>query len=172
MSNRVPVLVREATEVDVLAIRDIFNALIPTATVAWRDELATTEEMESWFAECRRLAHPVFVAEAHGEVVGYTCWASFRGGERFPGYRHTVELTIHVRGDQHGHGIGRTLLSVLAEEAHRRDVHVLVAGIDADNTSSIAFHEALGFTEVARLPEVGRKFDRWLDLVLMQRVIG
>jgi L-amino acid N-acyltransferase YncA len=167
----VHVLIREAAVADIPAIRDLFNALIPTTTVAWRDELATIEEMESWFAELRQLAHPIFVAELDGEVVGYTCWSTFRGGERFPGYRHTVELTIHVRADHHGRRIGQELLSTLADEAVRCNVHVLVAGIDGDNTSSIAFHRALGFTEVARMPEVGRKFDRWLDLVLMQRLV-
>lgn len=57
------------------------------------------------------------------------------------------------------------------DDGRRRRVHVLVAGIDGDNTESIAFHHAMGFSEVARMPEVGRKFDRWLDLVLMQRII-
>lgn len=161
-------LVRDATPADIPAIRDLYNALIDTTTIAWRDDPATTEEMEAWLAERQRLDHPVFVADIDGDVVGYTCWSTFRS---FPGYRHTAELTIHVRGDLHGRGIGKTLLDALVDEARRRGIHVLVAGIDADNEASIEFHRALGFTEVARMPEVGRKFDRWLDLVLVQRII-
>ena len=101
---------------------------------------------------------------------GYTCWSTFRGGHRFPGYRHTAELTVHVDERRHGQGVGRALLEALIAEAPRRDIHVLVAAVDADNAGSIAFHRSLGFAEVARMPEVGRKFDRWLDLVLLQRV--
>jgi L-amino acid N-acyltransferase len=160
--------IRDATAADLPAIRALFNALIPTTTIAWRDDEATVEEMAAWFAEQQADGHPILVAEHDGEVVGYTCWTGFR---RFPGYRHTAELTVHVDGDHHGRGVGRALLTALVEEAARRDVHVLVAAVDGDNTGSIAFHQALGFVEVARMPEVGRKFDRWLELVLLQRTI-
>ena len=163
--------IRPATSDDLPAIRVLFNVLIPTTTVAFRDHLASEDELRDWFAAQTEHAHPVLVADLDDEVVGYTTWASFRGGERFPGYRHTAELTIHVRAEAHGRGVGRALLEALVDEAARRDIHVLVAGIDADNDASIAFHAALGFVEVARMPEVGRKFDRWLDLVLMQRIV-
>jgi phosphinothricin acetyltransferase len=163
--------VREATAGDLPAIRRLYNALIPTTTVAWRDEPASEAEMRTWFAGQHEAGHPVLVGELDGEVVGYTAWTTFRGGTRFLGYRATVELTIHVDGDHHGRGVGRRLLAELIDLAGTRGIHVLVAGIDADNTASIALHEAMGFTEVARMPEVGRKFDRWLDLVLMQRIL-
>jgi phosphinothricin acetyltransferase len=164
--------IRDATEGDVTAIRRLYNALIPTTTIAWRDEPASEEEMHAWFAGQREADRPVLVGEVDGEVVGYTAWTTFRGGERFPGYRATVELTIHVDGAHHGRGVGRQLLAALIDVARERGIHVMVAGIDADNAASIALHEAMGFTEVARMPEVGRKFDRWLDLVLMQRILA
>ncbi len=163
--------IRDATESDLPAITHLFNALIPTEPVAWRDHLADTEEMATWFAERQQAGHPVLVAEVDGAVVGYACWTTFRGGPRFPGYRHTVENTIHVAADQHGRGVGRELMAALLAEAGRRDVHVVVAAVDGENTASIAFHEAMGFVEVGRMPEVGRKFDRWLDLVLLQHVV-
>jgi len=165
------VLVRNAVVADLPAIRELFNALIPTTTIAWREELASADEIATWFARQVDANNPVFVADDGGDVVGYTCWSAFRGGPRFPGYRHTAELTIHVRGDQNGRGVGRALMEALVAEAAARDIHVLVAGIDADNVESIAFHDALGFIEVARMKEVGYKFDRWLDLVLMQRMV-
>ncbi len=162
---------RDAVHDDLPAIRALYNALIPTTTVAWRDELASEEEMATWWAQQEAAGNPVLVAEDDaGRVVGYTNWGSFRS-ERFPGYRHTVELTIHVDGSVHGRGIGRALLEALVEEARQRDVHVMVAAVDADNAGSIAFHESIGFEVVARMPEVGRKFDRWLDLVLLQRMV-
>lgn len=163
--------VRDATAADVPAIVELFNALIPTTTVAWRDLPADLYETRAWFDERRRAGHPVLVVELDGDVVAYACWTSFRGGDRLPGYRHTVEHTIHVRGDLHGRGIGRVLLTELIGRARQQAVHVMVAGIDGANDPSIAFHHAMGFTGVGRMPEVGLKADRWLDLVLMQRII-
>jgi L-amino acid N-acyltransferase YncA len=164
--------IREAVEEDLPVIRDLFNALIPTTTIAWREHLADEIEMATWFAGQRAQGFPVLVGELDGRVVGYTCWGTFRGGERIPGYRHTVELTLHVDGAHHRRGLGRALLGALLDEARRRgDVHVLVAGIDADSEGSLALHAAMGFAEVARMPEVGRKHGRWLDLVLVQRIV-
>ena len=111
------------------------------------------------------------VGEMGGDVVGFAAYGSFRGSGKWPGYRHTVEHTIHVQEDLRGHGIGGRLLDALIARARNADVHVMVAAIDGDNTDSIAFHERLGFRVVARMPEVGQKFDRWLDLVLMQRIL-
>jgi L-amino acid N-acyltransferase len=162
--------IRDATEADLPAIRDLYNALIATTTVAWRDEPSTLEEQAEAFAARRAAGYPTLVAEDDGGLIGYTCCTTFRS-DRFPGYKHTAELTVHVRGDRHGAGIGRRLIEVLVERARAADLHVLVAAVDADNEGSIDFHRALGFAEVARMPEVGRKFDRWLTLVLLQRII-
>ena len=164
-------MIRDATASDLPALRDLFNALIPTRTIAWRDHLASLGEMQQWFADQQHAGNPVFVEERAGAVVGYTTWTRFRYGPRFPGYAHTVELTIHVRGDQHGTGVGRALIERLLEEARNRDMHAVLAGIDGENRESVAFHQAMGFVEVARMPEVGRKFDRWLDLIFMQRIV-
>ena len=159
-------IVRDATEADVEAIRTLFNALIPTTTVAWREDEAPAAEMESWYRDRMAAGDPVLVADQAGSVVGYVTWKAFRG---FSGYRHTAELTIHIDADHQGNGVGRLLMDALVDRARAVDIHVLVAAIDADNTGSIAFHQRCGFAEVGRMPEVGRKFDRWLDLVLMQR---
>src|SRR5437588_11695984 len=98
--------VRTATAADVPAIRDLFNALIDTTTVAWRDQPASHDEMQTWFGDQQDAHHPVLVADVDGRIVGYTTWSRFRGGPRFPGYRHTVEHTIHVDGPAHGRRLG------------------------------------------------------------------
>lgn len=165
------VVVRPAVEGDLPAITHLFNVLIPTTATAWRDHLADEDEMADWWARQTASDHPVLVAEVGGRVVGYATWTGFRGGDRFPGYRRTVEHTVHVDGDQHGRGVGRALLEALVATAAERDVHVIVGAIDSENTGSLAFHRSLGFVEVGRMPEVGRKFDRWLDLVLVQRIV-
>lgn len=165
--------VRPALPDDLEAIGRLYNRLIATDTVTWRDEEASSAELAEWFDRQQAEGNPVLVAEEDLDVVGYVTWGGFRGvGGQPNGYRHSKELTIHVDGAQHGRGVGRALIDALAAEAAVRDVHVLVAGVDAANEGSIRFHEALGFEEVARMPEVGRKFDRWLDLVLLQRIVG
>jgi phosphinothricin acetyltransferase len=162
--------IRDATDDDVQAITDLYNALIATTTVAWRDQPSTLEE-QAEALEARQLAgYPTLVADDDGEVLGYTCLTTFRGNG-FTGYRHTAELSVHVRGDRHGQRIGSTLIETLMDRARADGLHVLVAAVDADNDASIRFHEALGFEQVARMPDVGRKFDRWLTLVLLQRVL-
>jgi L-amino acid N-acyltransferase YncA len=163
--------VRAATEADLPAIRALFNVLIPTTTIAYREHLASADEIATWFAAQQAADHPVLVAADAGGVVGYTTYGTFRGGARFPGYRHTAELTIHVDGAYHGRGVGRALMDALFDAARARDIHVLVAGVDATNEASIEFHRRLGFVETARMPEVGIKFGHWLTLVLLQRVV-
>ena len=167
-----PVLsVRDATADDLPDIARLFNVLIPTTTVGYRDHTADEAEMSDWWALQEEQQNPVLVADIDGEVVGYVTWTWFRGWTRFPGYRHTRELTIHVDERFQSRGIGRVLIDALVDAARTSDVHVLVSAIDSANEGSIEFHRRLGFTEVGRMPEVGRKFERWLDLVLMQRVI-
>lgn len=105
-------------------------------------------------------------------VVGFAAYGDFRGAGRWPGYRFTVENTVHVAEQVWGAGAGRALMEALIATATEQGMHVMVAAIDSDNEVSIRFHEQLGFVVVGRMPEVGRKFDRWLDLVLMQLVLA
>jgi phosphinothricin acetyltransferase len=163
--------IRDAVDADMPAVRDLYNALIPTTTVAWTESLETLRARRAWFREQRQFDAPVLVGEMHGEVVGFAAYGSFRGSGKWPGYRHTVEHTIHVKEGLRGQGVGSRLLEALIERARMADMHVMVAAIDGHNAASIAFHQRLGFRVVARMPEVGRKFDRWLDLVLMQRIL-
>ena len=165
------VVVRDATSKDVPEITAIANALLDTTTHEWSEIPHTVSEREEWLAEQTAAGRPAFVAVDHEEVVGWATYGDFRDSQRWPGYRHTVEHSIHVRRDHWGRGIGRTLIQALVDRARREGKHVMVAGIDADNIGSIRFHERLGFFEVARMPEIGEKFGRRLDLVLMQRIL-
>jgi phosphinothricin acetyltransferase len=163
--------VRDATVSDLAAIRDLYNALISTTTVAWTEDHQTLAEREAWFARQQQAGHPVLVAECDGAVAGFAAYGPFRGEGKWPGYRHTVEHTIHVAEAHWGQGLGRALMDALVDRARGHDVHVMIGAIDGDNSDSVRFHERLGFRVVARLPETGRKFDRWLDLVLVQRIL-
>ena len=169
-------LVRDATTEDVAAIAALYNATVLTTTVAWTEQEQSVEDRAAWFARQLVDGFPVLVArtEASGgrpEVVGFASYGHFRGAGVWPGYRFTVEHTIHVREDQWGTGVGRALLRELIVRARVGGKHVMVGAIDGANAASIAFHARLGFVEVARMPQVGYKFGRWLDLVLMQRIV-
>jgi phosphinothricin acetyltransferase len=168
----VTVVVRDTTSKDLPEIAAIFNALLETTTHEWSERLHTVAEREQWFAEQTAAGFPALVAVEADVVVGCASYADFRDSMRWPGYRFTVEHSIHVRQDRWGRGIGRTLVEALVNRARREGKHVMVAGIDAGNLGSIRFHERLGFFEVARMPEIGEKFGRPLDLVLMQRMLA
>jgi L-amino acid N-acyltransferase YncA len=163
--------VRDATVADLPATLDIYNELIDSTTVAWTERQQTRAEREAWFDDQRRRGFPTLVAVDGDDVVGVTAFGDFRDSSHWPGYRFTAELSIHVRGDRCGDGIGSRLMDELLVRARALGIHVLVAGIDAENLGSIRFHKRFGFVEVARMPETGFKFGRWLDLVLMQRII-
>ncbi len=168
--------IRDAGESDLEATLVILNELVPTTTVAWTDRPVTREARAAWFADQRTRGFPVLVAEIadadRPEVVGVASFGEFRDTGRWEGYRFTVEHSIHVRTDRRGAGIGRELLEALMERGRAMGLHAMVGAIDGDNTASIRFHEQLGFVEVARMPEIGFKHGRWLDLVLVQRVLG
>jgi L-amino acid N-acyltransferase len=164
-------LIRDATPDDVAAILDLYNALIPTTTIAWTEREQTLEDRQQWFDRQRTVGNPVLVAELDGLVIGFATFGDFRDSVKWPGYRFTVEHTIHVRADHWGSGIGRHLMHELIERARHAGKHVMIGGIDGANDASIRFHERLGFVEVARMPETGWKFDRWLTLVLMQLIL-
>jgi phosphinothricin acetyltransferase len=161
--------IRAATTADIAAISALYNATIPTTTAAWTEQLETVDERAVWFEQQRRAGHATLVAEDVGVVLGFTAFGDFRDTAKWPGYRYVVELSIHVDEAHWGRGIGRALVAELIAAARRAEKTQIVAGIDGDNLASIHFHEAVGFREVARMPSIGYKFGRWLDLVLMQR---
>ena len=164
-------LIRDAVAADLKAITDLYNAWIPSLTTTWTEESDTYDQRAAWFESQARAKFPILVAEDTDEVVGFASYGPFRGEGKWPGYRGTLEHSVHVREDHWGSGIGRALVEGLIERAHAADLHVLVGAIDAENEGSIQFHVRLGFVEVARMPETRQKFGRWLDLVLMQKIL-
>jgi phosphinothricin acetyltransferase len=166
------VILRDAEVSDLPATTDIYNAWIPTRTITWTEDLETLEQRAVWFERQCSEGFPVLVAVDANEVVGYASYGHFRGDGKWPGYRQTVEHSVHVRDSHWGCGIGRALIESLIRHARAAGIHVMVGAIDGDNHASIRFHERLGFVEVARMPETGQKFGRWLDLVLMQRILN
>ncbi|HEX6424065.1 MAG TPA: GNAT family N-acetyltransferase [Acidimicrobiales bacterium] len=134
------------------------------------DSPHTVAERTAWLRRQQAAGHPVLVAtDGTGDVVGWASYGHFRDVDRWPGYRFTVEHTVHVREDRWGSGVGRLLMDELLDRARRAGNRVMVGAVTGENTASIRFHERLGFVEVASMPEVGVKLGRWLGLVLLQR---
>lgn len=162
------VIIRPADRADLPAVLAIYNDAVLHTTAIWNDTAVDLEDRERWFQQRTEGGYPVLAADFGGAVVGYASYGPFRP---FAGYRHSAELSIYVAQNHRGKGIGRLLMVALLREAEARGIHALLAGIEAENSASIALHRAFGFSEVGRLPEVGQKFGRWLDLVFMQRLL-
>ncbi|MFZ4058375.1 MAG: GNAT family N-acetyltransferase [Ferruginibacter sp.] len=160
--------IRQATANDLPAMLEIYNHIILTTTAVYDYEPHTLEMRNKWFKEKQEKQFPVFVAVKNDTIVGFSSYGTFRAWE---GFKFTVENSIYVAPDYRGQGIGKLLLPPLIEAASKQGIHAIVAGIDATNLTSIALHEKYGFKEVACFKEVGYKFDRWLDLVFMERII-
>lgn len=154
--------IRDAHDGDLDGILAIYNDAVATTTAIWNDTPVDRANRAAWLAARRQAGYPVLVATGtDGAVLGY---ASFGDWRAFDGYRHTVEHSVYVRRDGRGTGIGRALLAALIERARALGKHAMVAAIEAGNTGSLALHRRLGFVETGRMPEVGTKFGRWLDL--------
>ena len=161
---------RMAADADLPGILAIYNHIIATSTAIYRDEPTTLEERANWLHSRHADGFPTIVAERGGEVLGFASYGPWRGA--FPGYRHSVEHSVHIGEAERGSGLGAALMGHLMDLAREAGVHVMVGAVDADNTSSLRFHAKLGFAEAAHFHEVGRKFGRWLDLVFVERVFG
>jgi phosphinothricin acetyltransferase len=160
--------IEEASDSDLPGIVAIYNEAITTSTAVFSDRPVTIESQRQWLSDRRAAGHPVIVAREDGAVLGFASYGHFRPS---PGYALTVEHSVYVHAGRRREGIGRRLVKELLERARRDGKHAVVAGIDAENRSSLLMHEQLGFEQVGRLPQVARKFDRWLDLVFMELVL-
>jgi L-amino acid N-acyltransferase len=157
--------VREACDQDITAMLDIYNDVVRTTTAVWNEAARTEAEQREWFESKRAQALPVLVSEQHGQILGFCSYGPFRA---WHGYRFTVEHSIYVHRDYRRRGVARELLTALITHARAQKMHVMIAGIEAENQASLQLHESVGFMQAAHLHEVGYKFNRWLDLVLME----
>jgi phosphinothricin acetyltransferase len=163
-----PFEVRPAARAELPGILRIYNEVIRASTAVFSEEEVTLANREAWFDSKAAAGQPLLVACAGGEVLGFATFGDFRA---WPGYRYTVEHSVHVDGAHRGRGIGTALVQSLIADAARLGKHSMIAGIDAANAASIRMHERLGFREAGHFREVGFKFGRWLDLKFLQRLI-
>lgn len=158
--------IRQAGAADAAAIAAVWEPVIRETTITFSDEVKTPAEVAALIAGRAAAGQPFLLAEAAGAVLGFATYAQLRGGN---GYAHSMEHSIVLAPAARGQGTGRALMAAIESHAAAHRVHSLWAGVSGENLAGIAFHAAIGFTHVATLPQVGRKFGRWLDLVLMMK---
>jgi L-amino acid N-acyltransferase YncA len=165
VSGAEDISIRPADEADLPTINAIYNHYVLHSTCTFQVQPDSLEDTRRWSAEHDEL-HPIVVAELDGEVVG---WGSLSAYHTRCAYRQTVENSVYVRDDLRGRGIGTRLMDDLMQRARALGHHSIIALICVEHPGSIALHHTFGFDEVGRTREVGHKFGRWLDVVIMQK---
>lgn len=162
--------IREAQTADMTMVATIYAHYVETSAATFETVPPTALVMEQRYNDLIAKGMPFLVATHEDQIVGYAYAGPYRS--RW-GYRYTVEDSVYVSKDHLGRGIGRVLLAALIEQATARGYRQMISVIgDSANAASIALHSQLGFKVIGALPSTGRKFDRWIDSVLMQRPLG
>lgn len=159
--------IRPATVADAAATAAIYNREVIGSVVTFDLVTRTVEEQQRWLT-ARAGALEVVVAEVDGEVVGFASLSPYKDR---PAYRPTVENSVYVHADHRGTGVGRALLAEILEVAEARGFHSVIARVVGDHEASINLHRSLGFELIGVEREVGRKFGRWLDVAILQKML-
>ena len=158
--------VRKAVLSDLGAITEIYNDAILKTVASFDTEPKSLEEQKTWFAN-HSDKYPILVAEQGGLIVG---WASLSRWSDRCAYSDTAEVSVYVREEHRGKGVGTELMRRILSQGRKAGLHTVVARIAESNEASIRLHEVFGFEHVGTMREVGRKFGKLLDVHLMQKV--
>jgi phosphinothricin acetyltransferase len=159
--------VRPAMRADLPRLTEIYNHYVINTPITFDLKPVTVEDRVRWFEEHAGTArHQLFVAEIAGTVVGWAGTGSFRDRAA---YDTSVETTIYCAPETTGRGIGAAMYRVLFDALKNEDINRLLAGITLPNDASVKLHRRFGFKEVGVFSECGRKFDRYWDVVWMER---
>lgn len=153
-------MIRPATPDDAGAIAAIYNHYIATTTISFEEQPVTPAAMAQRIGDIAAVL-PWLVYEVDGRLRGYAYASRWRARSA---YRFAAETSVYVEQGQGGQGIGSALYRALLADLRRREIHMAIGGIAQPNPASVALHESLGFKKVAHFSEVGRKFDRWIDV--------
>jgi L-amino acid N-acyltransferase len=167
MSTNASITIRRAELADLAAIADIYNEAIVTTTATFDTEPKSIAERTQWF-QSHDERHPVLVAVVDGRVVG---WSSLTRWSERSAYDDTAETSFYVHSTHRGRGVGRRLKEATIEESRRLKFHTLIARVAEGSHESIHLNESFGFVFVGTLRQVGRKFDRLLDVHIYQKLL-
>ena len=162
--------IRYATHEDMSEVTAIYDSYVQNSAATFEEISPTVDEMLVRYESLLSMELPFLVATNDSQIVGYAYAGMYRARS---GYKYTVEDSVYVNPKKLGLGIGRQLLTELINRCTALGYRQMIAVIgDSANTASIALHSQLGFKVIGALPATGRKFDRWIDTVLMQRALG
>jgi phosphinothricin acetyltransferase len=159
-------IIRRASVKDLKAITDIYNEAILTTDATFDTEPKTVAEQKVWFSDHGK-KNPILVAMIDGAVCG---WASLSKWSTRRAYADTAEISVYVKQEHRSRGIGKRLIVDILEEGERAGLHTVLSRITSGNSASIHLHEELGFQHIGVMKEVGKKFDRTLDVCMMQKI--
>lgn len=162
-----PVLVRPAEQGDAAALAALWNPWITATIATFNAQEKTAADMAAMISE-RQFVYGFWVAECDGAIVGFATYSQFRAGV---GYARSMEHTIVLDAAVHGRGIGRALMTTLERDAVAKHAHVMIAAVAGENRAGRDFHGKMGYETVAEIPQVGYKFDRFHDLIVMQKML-
>ncbi len=161
-------VIRAYSPADIPAVTRIYGHYVRETVITFETEEPSEAEMAGRFAAIAGKGHPLLIAERDGGVIGYAYASTYRPREA---YRFTCEDSIYLAPDAVGQGVGGKLLARLIEDSKKAGLRQMLAVITAERANSIRLHEKHGFRVIGRYEALGYKFDRWLDIVHMQRAL-
>ena len=161
-------MIRSATTHDGSAVADIYNHYVRETVVTFEEAAVSGDEMAGRIGEALAAGHPFLVSEGDDGIEAFAYASAWKGR---CAYRFSREVTVYVRDGLGGRGLGSALYVALIQQLREQGVHALLGGIALPNPGSVALHEKFGFEQVAHFREVGRKFDRWVDVGYWQLVL-
>lgn len=163
------IIIRKAKNDDIARTLEIYNYEVTNGVVTLDLNQRTLEEWKQWYELHNIDNHPLIVAEADGEVVGYASLSPYRNKEA---YKTTVELSVYIDINYRKNGIAAKLIEELIEYSKNRDdIHTIVSVITVGNEASVKLHKKYGFVYCGTIKEAGIKFGRYLDIENYQLVI-
>jgi phosphinothricin acetyltransferase len=166
MDKSEKIILRPFIKADVAAICKIYAYYVENSAVTFELDAPSQDEIFEKFSEINNLAHPIIIAQIDERVIGFAYASTFRPRAA---YRFTAENAIYIDKRMHGKGLGSMLLAELLKQSKAYGFNQMVAIITAGTDASIALHEKYGFEILGRLPELGYKFEKWHDIIHMQK---
>lgn len=161
-------VIRSFTPGDIAAVTRIYGHYVRDTVITFETEEPDEAEMANRFATVVAKGHPLLIGEVDGKVIGYAYASTYRPRAA---YRFTCEDSIYLAPEAVGQGIGGKMLTRLIEESSKAGLKQMLAVITAERENSIKLHSKHGFRMIGRYEALGYKFDRWLDIVHMQRAL-
>lgn len=159
---------RQAQQTDAAALAALWNPWITSTIATFNAQEKSAYDMATMICE-RQLTYGFWVAECDGALAGFASYAQFRAGV---GYAKSMEHTIVLAAWAQGRGLGRSLMATVENDAAAKGAHLMIAGVAGENRAGRDFHAKLGYEIVATIPQVGYKFERFHDLIVMQKILS